>query len=174
MLLNLTNADIQLLASFERPPRVVEMVLLAVHKLIGLPHGTWPNLRTLLRVEVRDKDQERGVRPHEQFQAALHECSADNAWRRAQEKATSYPQPNRPHSVAQIIRCALTYSPDAHDPREVLGILKPFTRDPEFTPENATRCCKAALALLVWVRAVELHYKEMKRKPRKAQLERAA
>ena len=71
-----------------------------------------------------NKDQERGVRPHEQFQAALHECSADNAWRRAQEKATSYPQPNRPHSVAQIIRCALTYSPDAHDPREVLGILE--------------------------------------------------
>jgi len=81
MLLNLTNADMELLASFERPPLIVERVIMAVHDLLGMPNHSWLSMRRMLSVELRDPYQEGSkLRPHQQFQAALAECALHPNW----------------------------------------------------------------------------------------------
>lgn len=176
MLQHLNNADIEMLASFERPPRVVERVMLAVFDLLGIANHSWTHMRRMLRVDLHHEDFDQTKdkrRAHEQFQAVLDETSSYRSWRRPDAKAAEYPEPANPHHVSRLITKVLTYTGQGHDPRQVLKILRKYVNDPEFTPENARQFSKAAHALCVWVHAVNLHFKEIKRKPGRAQIEKA-
>jgi hypothetical protein len=178
MLQHLSNADIEMLASFERPPRGVERVMLAVFELLGIPNHSWTHMRRMLSVDLHndesdDEQTKHKTRAHEQFQAALDETSSYRTWRRPDEKAVGYPEPAKTQYVSRLVSNVLTYTGQGRDPRQVLKMLRKYVNDPEFTPENAKQFGKAAHVLCVWVHAVNLHFREIKRKPGRAQIEKA-
>ena len=172
MLSSLTSADVELLASFERPPDIVKKVLMAVHDLLGIKNRTWMGMKYLLHADLPKNDE--GNKPlHQQFQEDLLKSASHRTWRTPQEKASAYPVPSKKQHLARIIKQVLEYTGQGRDPKKKLKMLRKYVNDPEFTPENASVWSKAAFALCVWVRAVDLHYKEIKRKPARAQIERA-
>jgi hypothetical protein len=174
MLMNLKNSDLELLASFERPPQVVELVMLAVHDLLGIQSHSWAGMKKMLHADVPEPGARHSERlPHEKFQAALAESASHRSWRPPGEKASEYPAPVKQQHVARIIKLVLEYTGQGRDPKEVQSMLKKYLSNPEFTVENAAKGSKAALALCVWVHAIHLHYKELTRKPRRGQIERA-
>ena len=174
MLMNLSNTDMEMLASFERPPYVVNLVMHAVHELLGIKNLSWVGMKKMLNVDVpKPEDRRNEPLPHEQFQAALAESASHKSWRLAGDKASEYPTPVKHQHVARIIKLVLEYTGQGRDPKQVLKMLKKYVSNPEFMPENAGKWSKAALALCVWVHAVQLHYKELKRKPGRWQIEKA-
>jgi hypothetical protein len=174
MLMNLKNSDLELLASFERPPQVVELVMLAVHDLLGIQSLSWAGMKKMLHSDVpKPGDRHNERLPHEKFQAALTESASHRSWRPPGEKASEYPAPVKQQHVARIIKLVLEYTGQGRDPKEVQSMLKKYVSNPEFTVENAGKWSKAALALCVWVHAIDLHNKELTRKPRRGQIERA-
>jgi hypothetical protein len=174
MLMNLKNSDLELLASFERPPQVVELVMLAVHDLLGIQSLSWAGMKKMLHSDVpKPGDRHNERLPHEKFQAALAESASHRSWRPPGEKASEYPAPVKQQHVARIIKLVLEYTGQGRDPKEVQSMLKKYVSNPEFTVENAGNWSKAALALCVWVHAIYLHNKELTRKPRRVQIERA-
>jgi len=174
MLKNLTNADMELLASFERPPHIVESVMLAVYELLEIPNSTWAGMRKMLAVEFRENDA-KASRPHQTFKRALDECSSKQraSGKSPGDKTAVYPKPCKVSHVSRIINLVIAYTGHERDPKAVLKMLSKYTSDPQFTPENAGQWSKAALALCVWVRAVWLHFQEIKRIPGRTQIERA-
>ena len=167
MLLRLTNADLELLASFERAPRSVEMVMTAVCELLKLPYGSWSEVRRLLYPECNKEL----VPSHQQFKEKLVDCSSHKSWRSPEEKAAAYPQPTKHQKMPRIVEYVTAYSDQGASPGDMLNMLKKYTSDPEFAPEKVGEYSKAAFALCAWVRAVELHFKEVKRKPTREVLE---
>jgi len=167
MLLRLTNADLELLASFERAPRSVEMVMAAVCELLKLPYVSWSEARRLLYPECNKEL----VPSHQQFKEKLVDSSSHKSWRRPEEKAAAYPQPTKPQKMPRIVEYVTAYSDQGASPGDMLNMLKKYTIDPEFAAEKVGEYSKAAFALCAWVRAVELHFKGVKRKPSREILE---
>lgn len=174
MLKNLTTADMELLASFERPPHIVESVMLAVHELLEIPNHTWAGMRKMLAVEIRENDAQ-ARRPHQIFQRALDECSSKQfaSGKSPGEKAAVYPEPCKVAKASRIINLVIAYTGHERDPNVVLKMLSKYMSNPQFTPENAGQWSKASLALCVWVHAVWLHFREIKRMPGRSQIEKA-
>jgi hypothetical protein len=177
-LLKLTHADMELLASFERVPRSVEMVMMAVHEILEIPCGSWNDIKRMLypesntQIPFSSSPTKTDVN-HDHFKNKLENLSSQNHWMRPEEKAAKYPQPTKAQKIPRVVEYAIAYSGHGSDAGNMLKMLKKYTSDHDFVPEKVGEHSKAAFALCAWVCAIELHFKELKRKPPREMLEDA-
>jgi hypothetical protein len=162
----LSRADLEVMASFETPPRVFILCMHSVQTLRGMPLSSWPDCRKLLREFPRKLSQPQ-PKPSDEYARSLSRMS------REQKLQGDYPLPKKPERTAVWIQAMLDFRLDSLDPRHAAAVVKPWVDDPDFTPDNAGSFSRAAKAMCMWVTAADAFFKEQRRKPTQVQMERA-
>jgi hypothetical protein len=101
----------------------------------------------------------------------IHDLQALSELSWMQKSNGEYPLPTQPQMKPKLARDMLDFDLSSIQPKAGIACVKKWVENPEFTAEKAGEHSLAARAMVEWVRAADVYFKERKSRPTGEQIE---